>query len=58
MSEIDIDVSDLVSALNSQIASYNLELQIAKLQIQSLKQKIEDLEDNSHAKSGSTYLGS
>ena len=44
MTEINIEVSDLIQSLNSQISSLNLDLHIARLQISTLENKIRELE--------------
>lgn len=51
MNEIDIEVGDLISALNAQIASYNLDLQIAKLQIATLQKRLDEMQKTHTGKS-------
>lgn len=50
MTEINIEVNDLIKALSNQISSLNLDLHIARLQVSSLQNRIAELEENSSAK--------
>jgi hypothetical protein len=44
--ELNIDMNELINALNSQIASYNLELNVAKLYIAKLEKTVNELTAN------------
>ena len=42
-SGVDIDINELVHALNSQVSTYNLELNVAKLYIAKLEGIVKEL---------------
>jgi hypothetical protein len=41
--ELNIDMNDLINALNSQVSAYNLELNVAKLYIAKLEKTVNEL---------------
>lgn len=43
---VNIDMNDLINALNGQISSYNLELNIAKLYIAKLEKNLKELNES------------
>lgn len=43
MSSANIDVNELIGVLNAQIASQNLELHVARLQIAGLQKEVDEL---------------
>jgi hypothetical protein len=45
-SGIDIDINELVHALNSQVSTYNLELSVAKLYIAKLEGIVKELSES------------
>lgn len=45
-SGIDIDINELVHSLNSQVSTYNLELNIAKLYIAKLEGIVKELSES------------
>ena len=45
-SGIDIDINELVHALNSQVSTYNLELNVAKLYIAKLEGIVKELSES------------
>ena len=45
-SGIDIDINELVHALNSQVSTYNLELSVAKLYIAKLEAIVKELSES------------
>jgi len=47
MTEVNIDVSQLITVLNNQLAESNLQLQIAKLQVDALRKILEE-HDHDH----------
>jgi hypothetical protein len=44
--ELNIDMNELINALNSQVAAYNLELNVAKLYIAKLEKTVNELTAN------------
>lgn len=46
----NIDVNELVNALNGQIATMNLELTVSKIQISNLQKMIAELQQQLHGK--------
>jgi hypothetical protein len=44
MSDFQVNTNDLITQLASQIAGYVIELNVAKLQVEFLQNKIRDLE--------------
>lgn len=56
MSDINIDVNELITSLNGQVASYNLELAIAKLQISALQKEIRRLQETSVTQSSENFV--
>lgn len=45
-SGIDIDINELVHALNSQVSTYNLELSVARLYIAKLEGIVKELSES------------
>lgn len=43
---VNIDMNDLINALNSQVSAYNLELNIAKLYIAKLEKNLQELSES------------
>ena len=46
MQNVNIDMNDLINALNSQVSAYNLELNVAKLYIAKLEKTLKELSES------------